>query len=773
MKKILFLLLLTIAGYGQTSTGQEQEFDYGIKNNSTQTITTPTYLTTTGTDGTQGKIPSAYIEKTADKISTITGYSETSYPNEKAVHDALDLKLNISDLPTNLTLYPTNVASDVGGYVKMVTDIHDADYNTVAVDVSTPTIIGTAQLVSQRISAPGVLIGQPGVFNITTFGNIKRLSGTGTANFYFEVYHRDLAGTETLICTSSVSDVVSLSTYSEFTASGIWDDGDFIATDRIVIKSYANRIAGGTDPVYQFQFGGTQPVRTLLPVPFSVVDAGYEMSANKQNSLAVDGTGTKYPTVDAVNAALPVTYSTVVYVNSTSPNTATIFDDVNPPVVNDPLLEDDTANLYIGNDASTWVYNGSTYVTKSIPPSSNFNIAGTTIDAGNDKTSNLERSGGAIFGGQLGTYFDVISRKGSSDTVLSGSNFRLFNNVGSEGNIFQLNASNGIDLWNYTSSTWNKRFTFSSDGYLTAANGQLIGGTGIEFSVPVFSTDGRTLINSRIYDSGINNINFNAGAYFAGNLIGSVFLDGGTNQQSIKVGNTTTSLWTNGLERMTINNDGSLTILTAPTTSSGTYDLLTRNTSTGVVEKVLSSTIATVSSPALTGTPTAPTAPPGTNTTQIATTAFVQAANGTFVADAITNGVTTVAPSQDAVFDALALKRDLTNIIFSGELEATSFKGGTLVLPSTGTGLSAPNNGAITFYNNHPSVPGWTANTNITATFYKTTVYTVATLPTTGVVSGTYATVSDATAPTYLGTLTGGGSVVCPVFYNGTAWVSH
>jgi hypothetical protein len=36
-----------------------------------------------------------------------------------------------------------------------------------------------------------------------------------------------------------------------------------------------------------------------------------------------------------------------------------------------------------------------------------------------------------------------------------------------------------------------------------------------------------------------------------------------------------------------------------------------------------------------------------------------------------------------------------------------------------------------------------------------------------------YATVTDALAPTYLGLLTGGGTVVCPVFYNGTAWVSH
>lgn len=49
--------------------------------------------------------------------------------------------------------------------------------------------------------------------------------------------------------------------------------------------------------------------------------------------------------------------------------------------------------------------------------------------------------------------------------------------------------------------------------------------------------------------------------------------------------------------------------------------------------------------------------------------------------------------------------------------------------------------------------------------------YTVSTLPI-GTI-GDQAYVTDATAPTYLGALSGGGSAVCPVFYNGTAWVSH
>jgi len=420
MRKILFLLLLTVASYGQTTTGKETKFPYGIRNQSVQTITTPTYLNTQGTDGTQGVIPSAYIEKTANKTSIISGYSETLYPNEKASHDALDLKLNISDLPTNLTLYPTTTTSDVSGYVVMVKDIHDVRYNTTAVDVSTPTITTTDQLVSQRISDAGILIGQPGVFNITTFGNIRHLSGSGSATFYFKVFHRDSAGVETLICTSSISNPVTDGGYSEFTASGVWDDGDFFASDRIVIKSYANRIAGGSDPVYQFQFGGTSPVRTLLPVPFSVVDAGYELSANKSSSLTPSDD--LYPNNNAVLNALPTNYSKIVYVNATSPITATIFDTENPPVTNDNLLKNDVANLYIGTDASTWVYNSTTYVTKSVTAtSSNFYLAGTTTDAGNTKTGHISRTGNISTSGKLASSGATTLSTTSTETTYIGT----------------------------------------------------------------------------------------------------------------------------------------------------------------------------------------------------------------------------------------------------------------------------------------------------------------------------------------------------------------
>ena len=66
-----------------------------------------------------------------------------------------------------------------------------------------------------------------------------------------------------------------------------------------------------------------------------------------------------------------------------------------------------------------------------------------------------------------------------------------------------------------------------------------------------------------------------------------------------------------------------LQLNTTPATASGTPPVLTWNSTTKDVESVPYSSFNNLVSPAFTGTPTAPTATAGTNTTQIATTAFV------------------------------------------------------------------------------------------------------------------------------------------------------
>ena len=184
--------------------------------------------------------------------------------------DGVSHFISLNDLPSNLILYPTTAASDVIGYFKLVNSITDPSYNAVAVDVSTGAITTTAQLISSLVTSTNIIIGNPGIFNITTIGNIRRTSGTGNAEFYFEVWKRDLTGTETLIATSGGTPPVFNGVYAEFSATALWNDGIFVSTDRIVLKFYATRVAGGSDPTYDFQFGGTSPVRSLVPIPLNV-----------------------------------------------------------------------------------------------------------------------------------------------------------------------------------------------------------------------------------------------------------------------------------------------------------------------------------------------------------------------------------------------------------------------------------------------------------------------------------------------------------------------
>ena len=79
--------------------------------------------------------------------------------------------------------------------------------------------------------------------------------------------------------------------------------------------------------------------------------------------------------------------------------------------------------------------------------------------------------------------------------------------------------------------------------------------------------------------------------------------------------------------------------------------------------------------------------------------------------------------------------------------------------------------GAIGHGSNTTTIGGpSTVKTYITG-IVTTSGYTVASLP--AGVLGARAFVTDAVSPTFLGTLTGGGSSFCPVVYNGAAWIAE
>ena len=209
----------------------------------------------------------------------------------------------------------------------------------------------------------------------------------------------------------------------------------------------------------------------------------------------------------------------------------------------------------------------------------------------------------------------------------------------------------------------------------------------------------------------------------------------------------------------------------------------------------------------LTGTPTAPTATLGTNTTQLATTAFVQSTTNsnavllagnqtvtgrkTLNSDNTTTGGITINNSKTTttVFGDNAgifiNNNGTTGIIIENRgtdgILAKSLNSGnaiTIQTFSTGTGLTLRNIGgtgdllyAELGATRITSSGAFISNNIIATGLLKLKSYTVSTLPTG--VQGATAYVTDALSPTYLSIITGGGTVVAPVFYNGVNWVSH
>lgn len=254
-----------------------------------------------------------YTSGTTEFTNTTGGtFNVTGYPTKTSDltndgDNGLSHFISLEDLPSNIIMYPTTGSSDIGGYSKLVTDINDPSYNTTAVDVSTGSITTTSQLISSLATSTNIIVGNPGTFNITTVGNIRRTAGTGEATFYFEAYKRTSGGTETLVAISSNSSSVNSATYVEFSATALFNNGDFLSTDRIVLKFYGNRVAGGSNPTFDFQFGGTSPVRTTLPVPLVVIPSTYVFTGGTVNGATNFTNGLTANTISATTYSnLPV-----------------------------------------------------------------------------------------------------------------------------------------------------------------------------------------------------------------------------------------------------------------------------------------------------------------------------------------------------------------------------------------------------------------------------------------------------------------------------------
>ena len=238
----------------------------------------------------------------ADEIFYDNTESGLTASNVKGAIDELQLnKADISLLSANINLFATSADSDIGGYSKLVTSVTDDDFDDPAVDINTGDLSTSETLIASLASEAGIIDGDVAGITITTVGNVRQASGNDPARFWFEVYHRTSGGTETLIGTGNKTEYSEPDSYTQFFDSAFLASQVFTSTDRIVLKFYGQIDGVGTSQ-YEFQFGGTSPVRTLFPVPASLIP-----TTTTANTITTDTTnfnGTLSGSDTTVQAAL-------------------------------------------------------------------------------------------------------------------------------------------------------------------------------------------------------------------------------------------------------------------------------------------------------------------------------------------------------------------------------------------------------------------------------------------------------------------------------------
>jgi hypothetical protein len=212
---------------------------------------------------------------------------------QSAIDELQDVKASVSQLSSNILLYGTTVVDGGSGYNLSVTSQSDPNYDEPAVDATTPPITSDTvpTLIASFISPVGLIDGSIGSVTATSVGNLRQVTGgVKHAYFYAEYYKRESGGTETLIGTTAHTIPVTDVTYNEYSSSALLTSTIFGNTDHFVTKLYGlKETAGGLNPTYDIQIGGSSPARTLLPVPVSVIpsDVASDILLDTSNFTAI------------------------------------------------------------------------------------------------------------------------------------------------------------------------------------------------------------------------------------------------------------------------------------------------------------------------------------------------------------------------------------------------------------------------------------------------------------------------------------------------------
>lgn len=181
--------------------------------------------------------------------------------------------------------------------------------------------------------------------------------------------------------------------------------GTSTATLSIASPCVVNKTSHGLEVGNKISFttSGALPTGITASTEYYIISSGFgansfQISAT-YNGTAINTSGTQSGTHTYTayvskkmsgeklkTLIVPSTPSSEVSFDKLTPTTVGVVFDPNTPATTDILY-------YSTVDGSTWIYNGTAYVSKIIPNSTEFNIDGFFVDAGSNKTSTISRNG--------------------------------------------------------------------------------------------------------------------------------------------------------------------------------------------------------------------------------------------------------------------------------------------------------------------------------------------------------------------------------------------
>jgi hypothetical protein len=171
--------------------------------------------------------------------------------------------------------------------------------------------------------------------------------------------------------------------------------GGYFSAENALLK-YSLQLLDGTQATGRFLKAMTSDGKanwadlTLADISDYVAPTPYTLPIASVSTLGgiKVGSGLTIDAYGALSTTATPSFEEVVFFDQTDPNTiGTIFT---------PNTPESTTRLYTSSvDSSTWIWDGSTYVTQYIPPTlGTWNLLGTSTDAGGTKTAEIERYSG-------------------------------------------------------------------------------------------------------------------------------------------------------------------------------------------------------------------------------------------------------------------------------------------------------------------------------------------------------------------------------------------